>query len=112
MRYGYGVLRAAQRLLIYIGYKHENSKIDSHGVGHRDSHSTPKKPDAASILYSVICDDTHGLAFEEWCGDYDYNPDSRKALQIYLDCQEQTQKAHRFFASELLEQLETMPEGF
>jgi hypothetical protein len=30
--------------------------------------------------------------FDDWCSNYGYDTDSRKALQIYMDCQEIAKK--------------------
>lgn len=53
----------------------------------------PTKPALGDVLYALVldasaCEDS----FEDWCSNYGYDTDSRKALDTYLDCQE---NAHR-----------------
>jgi len=67
------------------------------GTGHRKTdrfgRTTPKNPSAADVLHSLtmdasLADDT----FEGFCSSLGYDTDSRKALETYLQCQQNGQK--------------------
>lgn len=55
--------------------------------------STPVPPEFDSILACLV-NDAIGSAqtFDDWCSDYDYDTDSRKALKTYMSCQEISKK--------------------
>ena len=78
------------------------------GVGH--VFNTPGNPPAAplpfSILSSIFMEDTRGASFDEWCSEYGYDTDSRKALAAYLQCQEQTSNFKKAFPEVDLEEHE------
>lgn len=63
------------------------------------------EPHPAGPLYSVIMDDPRGEGFEGWCSNFGYDTDSRKALDIYLRCQANTERALKFFGHDLLARL-------
>lgn len=63
----------------------------------------PQAPHAADVLHSLVSDDTHGASFRDWCADFGYDEDSRKALALYEQCQRQTDDARTFFGRELFE---------
>lgn len=54
-------------------------------------------PSAMDILYCIRCDDPHNEYFEDWCDNYGYDPDSRKAFAIYETCVRQTTMFKRNF---------------
>lgn len=47
-----------------------------------------KFPLISEIVYCVIMDDSGGESFKDWCDNFGYDTDSRKALKTYLECQE------------------------
>lgn len=55
--------------------------------------SKPVAPKFDSVLACLV-QDAIGSAqtFDDWCSDFGYDTDSRKALQTYLDCQETAKK--------------------
>jgi hypothetical protein len=68
----------------------------------------PIPPHPAGVLHSVVMDDPRGEEFESWASDCGYDPDSRRVLAIYEQCQQQTREARAFFGpllDELAEQL-------
>lgn len=66
----------------------------------------PHKPEAASVLHSVILDSgAVGQSFRYWCDDFGYDSDSIKARGIYDACQEIGDKFNRFFTREEREHL-------
>ncbi len=55
--------------------------------------SKPVTPKFDSILACLVQDAVgSSQTFDDWCADYGYDTDSRKALQIYMDCQETAKK--------------------
>ena len=66
------------------------------GTGHRakpakrtswDNAPRPVAPTAASVLYSLLLDASGADEnFYDWCADYGYDTDSRKALATYEAC--------------------------
>jgi hypothetical protein len=54
-------------------------------------------PQPLDVLHCIRLDDPHGYTFDEWCDEYGYDTDSRKALEMYLACQEQTTNFRRTF---------------
>lgn len=57
----------------------------------------PTPPDLYDVLTSLKADDTQGETFEDWCGNYGYDTDSRKAMDTYLACQTSTTESRKFF---------------
>lgn len=50
--------------------------------------SSLQAPKVDDILYSLVMDaDACNYSFEDWCCNYGYDEDSRKALETYLACQ-------------------------
>lgn len=55
-------------------------------------------PTAASVLHSVVMDaGADSEPFGDWCSNLGYEEDSRKALEIYLLCQAQSQMFRKAF---------------
>lgn len=73
----------------------------SKGIGHEG-----KKPTAIEILGS-LASDAQGIDrdFEDWCGDYGYEADPRKARRIYNVIVKQTERLKAFLGTELFETL-------
>jgi hypothetical protein len=65
------------------------------GIGHRKG-GKPFRPSLSSVLYSLVLDSSAcDQSFDSWCSDFDYDTDSRKALETYLACQESVNKLRR-----------------
>ncbi|ADX32114.1 hypothetical protein PAK_P30100 [Pseudomonas phage PAK_P3] len=76
-------------------------------------HIKPVAPKAACILSSLILDcDVGSSTFEEFCGDFGYDTDSRKALDTYMACQETTSKLRRLFSQEEVETIRSLVEHY
>lgn len=56
-----------------------------------------KRPLPFDVLSSIRLDNPHGLSFENWCAEYDYDTDSRKVYKTYEACCEQTDKFKAVF---------------
>lgn len=67
------------------------------GLGHRDKKTgRPNRPKHDDVMHALVSDaDACDMSFEDWCADFGYDPDSRKALQTYLTCQETTAKLRK-----------------
>lgn len=90
------------------------------GLGHRKARPTsfhratwrtdpkPQAPHPATVLHCLLSD-ADGVAnargFEDWCADYGYGSDSRKAYRTYEACGEVDRHMRRVFAPEALEAL-------
>ncbi|MBT2325510.1 hypothetical protein J7E62_24560 [Variovorax paradoxus] len=71
------------------------------------------KPPAAGVLGSLFVDASGAEStFEDWCGDFGYDSDSIKALNIYRACQQIVLDLRKFFARGQVEQLEQLLEGY
>lgn len=63
---------------------------------HKWAEPRPKPPSLDDVLHSLCLDaSAQDMGFEDWCSDYGYNPDSRKALDAYLSCQENALKLRK-----------------
>jgi hypothetical protein len=66
--------------------------------------SKRKTPSAADIISSLCLDAQSGEeTFSDFCGNMGYSEDSRKALEVYLKCQEGAVKIRRFLGDSVLQ---------
>lgn len=74
-------------------------------IGHifKDT-ETPAAPLPFRALTAILLDDAKGAGFEDWCDELGFDTDSRKALSMYLQCQEQTARFKRAFPRVNLEE--------
>lgn len=92
--------RVMARQLLREGYKRH-----LHGARFA-AVSKPVPPHPADVLNSLIRDsDACGMSFYEWCGEFGYDTDSRKAHQTYMDCQANAEKLARVFTPDVIRQL-------
>lgn len=59
-----------------------------------------KEPDVYSILACVGSDYWTPDTFKEFCGEYGYNEDSRKAEKLFKVCRQQAEKIQSIFTEE------------
>lgn len=53
----------------------------------RDKAAVPTAPRAAGVLYSLLRDaEAADMSFPDWCGEFGYDDDSRKAFDTYMQC--------------------------
>jgi hypothetical protein len=75
----------------------------SKGSGHNGA-----EPTADEVL-DCLASDAAGVEntsdFEDWCSDYGYDADSRKAEKIYKACVHQSERLKTFLGDDLYEQL-------
>lgn len=60
-----------------------------------------EEPDAAGVLSCLLLDASSvDQDFESWCGDYGYDPDSRRAEKLYRACQSIRTKLEKFLGDD------------
>lgn len=67
----------------------------SKGLGHHGELPTALEVMACLVMDAAGVENSHG-SFEDWAGDYGYDPDSRKAERIYQDTVQQTAELRQF----------------
>lgn len=80
--------RGRRRLTVYF----------SMGAAH---HGEPKTCDVLSCLAMDAAGVENARCFEDWCGEYGYDTDSRRAHRTYRLVQRQAAKLRRFLGEEL-----------
>ena len=66
-------------------------------------------PPAASVLYCLLSDASAvDMNHHDWCDTFGYDRDSRKALQIYTTCLEQSERLLQIFPRPLIDELEEL----
>lgn len=66
------------------------------GQGWRDPKDRPKPPTLDDVLHSLVMDaSAEEQGFEYWCHDLGFDPDSRKALDTYLTCQNNVRRLRK-----------------
>lgn len=60
----------------------------------------PTPPTLYGVLCALKADATNGLTFSEWCAEYGYDTDSRKAFDLYYTCQESETQSRKFFGDD------------
>lgn len=65
----------------------------------------PKAKDVLECLGSEAGAFYTEPSFEDWCSDYGYDTDSRRALQTFKACKHQTERLRRFLGADLFEAL-------
>lgn len=59
------------------------------------------KPKLDDVLYSLLLDSTAiEYSFDEWCGEFGYDTDSRKAEKLYKECLKVSEKFHKLLGEE------------
>ena len=83
------------------------------GLGHRDKSAKPQIPPIAGVLYSIISDSSAcNESFASWCDNFGYATDSRKALKIYEQYQEDFDKLRKVFTTAQIEHITGLLEGY
>lgn len=84
------------------------TKMNPRSVAWHDIEKTrkPKPPHAADVLLSVVMDSRAcEQSFADWCGEFGYDTDSRKALATYEACQQNADKLKRIFSHAQIAQI-------
>ena len=64
------------------------------GIGHHGEEPTAEE--VLECLASDACGVDNSQTFEDWCSEYGYDTDSRRAERIYNACLKSTEKLRRF----------------
>ena len=81
--------------------------------GQWQAEGKPQAPSAASVLHSWILDGRAiDQSFADWCANFGYDEDSRKALQTYSDCCEIGRKLRVIFSPTQRAELETLLQDY
>lgn len=73
----------------------------------------PHTPQAAGVLYSLLTDTSATeQSFANWCADFGYDTDSRKAFSVYEACQQNADKLFKLFTLEERTKLSTLLEDY
>jgi len=71
------------------------------GPAHVDAKGYPKKPKADEVLDCLLSDaSSAGQTFEDWCGDYGYDTDSRRAYATWEAVEQQTARLKAFLGAQ------------
>lgn len=83
-----------------IGYQGRQLTVPFYmGSGHGGAE--PKLEDVLCCLFDENPDSSG--SFEDWCSDFGYDPDSRKAERIYRGCVRIGARLHRLFGADFEE---------
>lgn len=70
-------------------------------------------PASAGVIWSLLLDSSaSNESFDDWCADFGYDTDSRKALETYLACQQNGTKLRKVFTRSQLSTLQAMLEDY
>lgn len=73
----------------------------------------PFPPFAAGVLYSLVLDiSADDMSFSDWCGEYDYDNDSIKALTVYNACCDNAKRMRKIFTREQIEKLSELLQDY
>ena len=77
----------------------------------RPTYTAP--PTQASVLHALIWDaDSSEQPFRDWCSDFGFDTDSRKAERMYFDCQDTAEKLRKAFKPHQLDTLRELLEDY
>lgn len=80
---------------------------------HKDRDARPNPPAVYDVLYGLLLDAGSATnTFENWCADFGHDSDSRKALAVYLACQEDAGKLAKMFTPAELEKLQEAAQNY
>lgn len=97
------------------GYQRLKGEVKSSlsSVNYQKNHAKPFAPFAASVLYCLILDaHADDMSFSNWCGDYGYGTDSRKAFETYQACCNNAAKLRKVFTHNQIEKLFDLLQDF
>jgi len=75
----------------------------SKGVGHNGAE--PTIDEVLDCLASDAAGIDNSNGFDDWCDEYGYDPDSRRAEKIYKQCERQAERLKKFLGPDQYEQL-------
>lgn len=75
-------------------------------IENRNGDKFPERPTNYDILACIGMDATVPETFEEFCADFGYDEDSRKAEKTYKQCAAHTKKLRAYFSPEELQMIQ------
>lgn len=97
--------------VISTEYKMGLAHVSKQGPGKRRYHHdwqgyvdtyAPTPPSVKDVIHSLLMDGSAlDMGFEDWASDYGYDSDSRKALTLYLECQDAGRKIVRLLGPDI-----------
>lgn len=106
-------LRATADSAAAVRYECEHGRPDREGwVGAKGR--GPILPDPVDVLYSLVSDASvlDYPTFEAWAGEWDFDPDSRRAEGIYRECLELALRLRGAVGEEGIRKLAEATEGY
>jgi hypothetical protein len=95
------------RFVVTLEYQGRTMTVDFYmGIGHRKPlrkgyPTKPRAPKVENVLYCLLLDSTAlDLTFDEWCGEYGYDTDSRRAYKIFDQCNDQGKQLKRLLGKD------------
>ena len=75
--------------------------------------SIAQKPEPAGVINSILLDSSDcDESFNDWCSNFEYDTDSRKALETYLECQNNYNRFRKIFTQSEIEVLREMLQDY
>lgn len=73
---------------------------DQRGIAQwNKENAKPVRPSEADVLYSMLLDsEANEQSFNDWCSNFGYDTDSRKALDTYQACCDNAEKMYKIFS--------------
>ena len=106
---------------IIDGWEHKAWIVKVHGVkfpfkmgmGRVDKRGNPLAPDTKTVMYCLLSDMRAGeLPFEEFCSEFGYDEESRKAYALWEWCQNIAVKIESLFSPDEIEAMEKALEDY
>lgn len=100
------------RLPFYCGLGHATkAKVGNSGIVWRAA--KPIAPTAATVFYSLVLDGAAiDQSFPDWCADFGYDTDSRKAHDTYMACCESGRQLRQMLTAQEREELAKLLENY
>lgn len=93
------------RVLIQRVINFETFKISFLFHDSINNHNTNKRVTIEDILYCIIQDYPNPESFKDFCAEFGYNTDSIKDFKLYKLCLKQSEKLHKIFTEEEINEL-------
>jgi hypothetical protein len=95
---------------VFIRYNGNNTSFlfgDSLSNGYDGIMAADKPQEYKNTILDIIVSESNTPEdFSEFCGDFGYEEDSRKAYKVYKKCIKQSEKIHKLFSDAELEKLD------
>lgn len=109
IKYRTGVGHRSKRPVREDGWNRLDRRMLVNGHRMHDAwiYDKPTPPSAADVLDCLLSDASYASEpFEDWCDSFGYDSDSRKALEIYMECQKVHTELRRFLGGAFKEYID------